>query len=114
MQRALDFKFLADESFSFAITSILRKKGYDIKCIGDMAAGVSDRVVYKIAEQDARIILTEDKDFGELAVRFKLKAIGVVLLRVSSTEKELRKKRGCVAYIACPPFRPFSFFLDLS
>jgi len=56
LQRALDFKFLADESFSFTITSILMKRGYDIKCIGDMAAGVSDRVVYKIAEEDGRII----------------------------------------------------------
>lgn len=93
MQKALEFKFLADEGFSFLITSVLREKGYNIKWIGDFAAGVSDRVVYTIAQDDDRIILTEDKDFGELAIRYKLKASGVVLLRISSTEKELRQRR---------------------
>lgn len=93
MQKSLKLRFLADESFSFSIISVLREKGYNIKWIGEIAPGISDRSVYKIAEEDNRIILTEDKDFGELAIRFKLKANGVVLLRISSKEKELRQKR---------------------
>ncbi|MCP5102035.1 MAG: hypothetical protein GY950_01585 [bacterium] len=93
MQKALNFKFLADEGFSFHITSALRDRGYNVKWVGDFAAGVSDRTVYDLAQDDDRIILTEDKDFGELAVRYKLDALGVVLLRISSTEKELRIKR---------------------
>ena len=93
LRKALDFKFLADEGFSFLITSVLMEKGYNVKWIGDFAAGVSDRVVYTIAQDDGRIILTEDKDFGELAIRYKLKAVGVILLRISSTEKKLRQKR---------------------
>ncbi|MCP5053813.1 MAG: hypothetical protein GY940_41990 [bacterium] len=93
MPKALDFKYLADEGFSFAITSVLREKGYCIKWIGDISPGVPDRVVYKMAEEDDRIILTEDKDFGELAVRYKLKATGVILLRINEAEKGLRQKR---------------------
>lgn len=93
MQKSLNLRFLADESFSFAIISVLREKGYNIKWIGEIAPGISDRAVYQIAKEDDRVILTEDKDFGELAVRFKLKTSGVVLLRISSKEKELRQKR---------------------
>ncbi len=93
MQKSLNLRFLADEGFSFGIISVLREKGYNIKWIGEIAAGISDRAVYQIAKKEDRVILTEDKDFGELAIRFKLKTSGVVLLRISSKEKELRQKR---------------------
>jgi len=93
LQKALDLHFLADEGFSFQITSLLREKGYNVKWIGEISPGVSDRVVCDIAEKDQRIILTDDKDFGELAVRYKLKAVGVVLLRISASLKVLRLKR---------------------
>lgn len=93
MAKSLDFKFLADEGFSFSITSILKKKGFNIKWVGDISPGISDMAVYNIAQNEDRIILTEDKDFGELAVRFKLKIRGVVILRISSKEKELRNER---------------------
>lgn len=93
LKKPPDLKFLADEGFSFEITSFLREMGYDVKWIGDSTPGVSDRDVYKIAQEDNRVILTDDKDFGELAVRFSLKTIGVVLLRINPKEKELRKKR---------------------
>ena len=86
-------KFLADEGFSFEITSFLREMGCDVKWIGDFTHGISDRDVYKIAQGENRVILTDDKDFGELAVRFGIKTIGVVLLRINPKEKGLRKKR---------------------
>ncbi len=73
MQKARDFKYLADEGFSFFITSELRNSGYDVSWIGEISGGVSDRVVFKLAQDEDRIILTDDKDFGELAVRFNLK-----------------------------------------
>jgi len=92
-KKPLDLKFLADEGFSFAITSFLREGGYDVRWIGDFAPGISDRAVYKIASDDNRVILTDDKDFRELSVRFKLNAVGVVLLRISPKKKELRKEK---------------------
>jgi predicted nuclease of predicted toxin-antitoxin system len=93
LKKPPDLKFLADEGFSFEITSLLREMGCDVKWIGDSTPGISDRDVYKIAQEDNRVILTDDKDFGELAVRFNLKTIGVVLLRINPKEKELRNKR---------------------
>ncbi|MCP5102975.1 MAG: hypothetical protein GY950_06340 [bacterium] len=88
-----DVKFIADEGFSFPITSILREKGYDVIWIGDIASGVEDTKVFEISQKDGRIILTEDKDFGELAIRFKCKTSGIILLRIEPDQKELRERK---------------------
>lgn len=88
-----DVKFLADEGFSFLITSTLIGMGYDVLWIGDIASGVDDTDVFEISQRDGRIILAEDKDFGELAVRFGHQAAGIVLLRIDASKKELREKR---------------------
>jgi predicted nuclease of predicted toxin-antitoxin system len=71
-----DIKFLADEGFSFPITSILREMGYDVTWIGDIASGADDTEIFEISRKDGRIILTEDKDFGEWAIRFGHKTSG--------------------------------------
>lgn len=93
MQKVPDLKFLADEGFSFSITSLLRQEGFDVKWIGEVSPGITDRAVYRIANEDNRIILTEDKDFGELAVRYKFNVAGIVLLRINETKKDLRLLR---------------------
>lgn len=93
MLKAPEVKFIADEGFSFPISSILRDKGYDVKWIGDIASGVDDRIVFEISRKEGRIILTEDKDFGELAIRFKCKTSGIILLRIDPDQKELREKK---------------------
>lgn len=82
-----DVKFIADEGFSFPIASILREKGYDVQWIGDIAPGVDDEKIFEISQKEGRVILTEDKDFGELATS------GIILLRIEPDQKELREKK---------------------
>jgi len=93
LHKAPELKFLADEGFSFPITSLLRERGYDVQWIGDIASGVDDSTVFAISRKDGRIILTEDKDFGELAIRFKCKTSGIIFLRIEPDKKELREQR---------------------
>lgn len=93
MQKAPDVKFLADEGFSLPIASILRDKGYDVEWVGDIAPGADDTKIFEISRKDSRIILTEDKDFGELAVRFNHKTSGIILLRIDLDQKGLREKK---------------------
>lgn len=93
MPKVPDIKFLADEGFSFLITSMLQKMGYDVKWVGDIASGAADTMIFEISQEEGRIILTEDKDFGELAVRFGYKSNGIILLRIDADQKELREKR---------------------
>jgi predicted nuclease of predicted toxin-antitoxin system len=76
-------KFLADENFPGDAIKVLSEKGYDIKWIGSFAAGSSDEEVLEIAMKELRILITFDKDFGELAFKRGLPAAcGIILFRV--------------------------------
>jgi predicted nuclease of predicted toxin-antitoxin system len=51
------------------------------------APGSSDRQVLERAAREERLLITLDKDFGELAFRSKLPALsGIILLRVQAPD----------------------------
>ena len=57
--------------------------GHDIDWIGFAAHGSSDEAILQRAQLEGRVLLTFDKDFGELAFRAKLPAAsGIILFRV--------------------------------
>jgi len=66
-------KFLANENYPFPSIKLLRAKGYDVKSIAEENFGIADAEVIAIAQQEDRIILTLDKDYGELIFRHKIK-----------------------------------------
>lgn len=76
-------RFLADENFPNSAVTALRAAGHDVAWILTDAPGSSDRSVLDRAVADGRVLLTFDKDFGELAWRFGLPAhCGIVLFRL--------------------------------
>jgi hypothetical protein len=76
-------RFLANENFPGAAVSTLRSAGHDVVWLPTAAPGTSDPEVLAWAARDARILLTFDKDFGELARASALPATcGVVLFRI--------------------------------
>jgi hypothetical protein len=75
-------RFLADENFPGAAVSALREAGHDVVWVRTAAPGMGDRDVLEWVVREARILLTFDKDFGELARGSALpRASGIVLLR---------------------------------
>ena len=77
-------RFLADENFPKDAVLALQQQGYDVVWIRLDAPGSSDQEILTRAQAEERIILTFDKDFGELAFRFGLPATsGIVLFRLS-------------------------------
>jgi predicted nuclease of predicted toxin-antitoxin system len=60
-------RFLADENFPAAAVVAIRQAGHDIVWIAAAAPGESDANVLAWAARDGRVLLTFDKDFGELA-----------------------------------------------
>jgi len=74
-------RFLADESCDFAVVRALREAGHDVKAILESSRGATDRAVLGIALTERRVLLTQDKDFGELVFSAGAQAVGVVLLR---------------------------------
>ncbi|MBV8118555.1 MAG: DUF5615 family PIN-like protein [Alphaproteobacteria bacterium] len=76
-------RFLANENFPGAAVSMIKSAGHDIVWVRSAAPGASDLEVLARAAQESRILLTFDKDFGELARASALPAsCGVVLFRI--------------------------------
>ena len=74
---------LADESVDFEIISDLRLKGIVVISVLEDYTGIKDTQVLKLAHDNQYLLVTEDKDFGELAYRFKLKHCGIMLIRLT-------------------------------
>ncbi|MFH1562285.1 MAG: DUF5615 family PIN-like protein [Nitrospirota bacterium] len=74
---------LADESVDKPIVVRLRQDGYDVKSITEMSPGIIDDVVLQRANEQQSLLLTADKDFGEMVYRQGLIHTGVVLLRLA-------------------------------
>jgi len=75
-------KLLANENYPIASVKYLREKGYDITSIAELSPGDSDPEVLSRAVEENRIIITFDRDYGELIYRLKLPTPpGVIYLR---------------------------------
>jgi predicted nuclease of predicted toxin-antitoxin system len=76
-------RFLADENFAGDTVTELRRHGHDVAWVRTDAPGSSDAQVLAWAVAEDRIVITFDKDFGELAFRAGLEASpGVILFRI--------------------------------
>jgi hypothetical protein len=77
-------KFLADENFPRLALEALRTAGWDVFSIAESCPGISDDEVIAVCGDQERVLLTFDKDFGELVFRRGLSAAsGVVLFRIT-------------------------------
>lgn len=59
-------RFLADESCDFAVVRALRASGHDVTAVADVKPRADDETVIRLALEESRVLLTEDKDFGIL------------------------------------------------
>ncbi len=75
--------FLADESVDHPIVEHLRQDGHRIWYVAEMEPGITDDVVLALANREAALLLTADKDFGEMVFRQRLHAHGIVLIRLA-------------------------------
>jgi len=75
-------KFLADENVPADAVVAARSAGHDVAWIKEIAPGVDDDTVLFMSVSDRRVLVTFDKDFGELAFRRgKAATPGIILMR---------------------------------
>ena len=74
-------RFLADENCDFAVVRALRAVGHDVVAIAEISPRATDEVVMELAIREGRILLVEDKDFGQLVHANQGASGGVFLLR---------------------------------
>ena len=84
-------KFLADESCDFTVVRALKSAGHDVSAISESLPSASDLQVLRFAVEEERILLTEDKDFGEWIFAQKETMTGVLLIRFPT---KMRSKLG--------------------
>ena len=73
--------FLADESCAGPVVRMLRQAGHDVVAISEVARGATDEQVLERALNEKRVLITEDRDFGELVYARGQSSAGVILLR---------------------------------
>ena len=74
---------LADEGVDKQIVVRLREEGYSVSYVAEMAPGISDDIVLELANKEGSLLLTADKDFGDLVFRMRRLSAGVVLIRLA-------------------------------
>lgn len=75
-------RFIVDESAGAAVVEYLRSSGHDVLAIAEIMRQADDPDILTLALNEARILITNDKDFGELVYRTGQTHHGVLLLRL--------------------------------
>ena len=76
-------RFLADESVDAPIIEMLRANGHDVDSVAELVPSTPDDVVFDRANHGGALLLTGDKDFGEIVFRLHRISLGVILIRLS-------------------------------
>lgn len=86
-------KFLVDESVEYPLVLYLRNLGFDTLSVAENFPSFEDEEILKIANKEKRIIITNDKGFGELIFYQKKKHQGVILFRLKGEDASSKISR---------------------
>lgn len=86
-------KFLADVHISVEMVAMIRDLGHDCLDASAIPARMQDVDVLRMAERDGRVLVTSDKDFGELVFVHRIACPGVALVRIRLADESARVTR---------------------
>jgi predicted nuclease of predicted toxin-antitoxin system len=90
-------RLVCDEGVDRQIVERLRAGEHEVVYIAEVAQGAADEEVLRRAAQEKALLLTTDKDFGELVFRQQRSPHGVVLLHLAGLSQE--RKAAAVATV---------------
>lgn len=79
---------VADESVDRQVIERLRADGHCVQFVAEFAPGIDDEAVLRESRDSNAVLLTADKDFGELVFRQGLVHTGIVLIRLAGITPE--------------------------
>jgi predicted nuclease of predicted toxin-antitoxin system len=82
--------FVADESIDQEIVKRVREDGHTVSYVAEMDPGISDDDVLRLANKQSALLITADRDFGELVFRQRLATNGVLLIRLAGLSQSRR------------------------
>lgn len=85
-------KILADVNVEKPIIDYMASVGFDVKWIPDYNCMLPDNHLLAMANSESRVLLTNDKDFGELVFRQNKITTGIILLRLKGASSKIKVK----------------------
>lgn len=80
-------RVIVNENITRSVIQGLRDRGFDVLSVKESMRGADDASILQRAEAEQRLVVTQDKDFGELAFKHRLPATcGIVLFRLSADD----------------------------
>jgi predicted nuclease of predicted toxin-antitoxin system len=87
-------RFIANENVAESVLRGLRQRGHDVLSVKELMRGADDVAILSRAQEESRVVVTHDKDFGELAFRQRLPAqCGIILFRLSGGNPDADNRR---------------------
>jgi predicted nuclease of predicted toxin-antitoxin system len=87
-------RLLLDENMPGTVVAELRNRGHDVLSVKESMRGMEDPDILAQAQAESRVVVTQDKDFGELAFWIGLPATcGVILLRLAGDDPDTDNRR---------------------
>ena len=86
-------RFLADLNVEFQVIGLLRGENHDVRSAVEDFPGAADDVVLAAANRENRILVTNDKDFAELAYLQRQASIGIILVRMAKSSSGEKARR---------------------
>ena len=102
-------KFLADAHISVEMVEMLRRLGHDCLDASAIPPRMPDVDVLRMAADQGRVVVTSDKDFGELVFVHGIPCPGVVLIRVALADEAGRVARVATVWKTVLSRLPGSF-----
>ena len=79
-----ELRFLIDVGVGIGIEKYLRQVGYNTKAVREIDPRLEDEAIIRTAVSENRMVVTMDKDFGELVYHSSMEHCGVLLLRLEN------------------------------
>jgi predicted nuclease of predicted toxin-antitoxin system len=89
--------FVIDVGVGKSVETYLQDAGYQVIIIREIDPSMTDLAILKIAQENQAMVITMDKDFGELIHSKKEQHDGVLLLRMEDATGS--QKKEVIAYI---------------
>ncbi|HEX8220859.1 MAG TPA: DUF5615 family PIN-like protein [Chloroflexia bacterium] len=85
-------RIVADEGVELQIVGRLRQEGHEVTYVAELHPGITDEEVLILAEAEDAVLLTLDKDFGEMTYRYGNSAVGIILVRLHALPTEQKAR----------------------